>query len=290
MHPLPYPSTPYLTTEEAAAYLRLKERKLYELLAEGQIPATKVTGKWLFARSALDRWLEAGWSAPTAPPALIGGSHDPLLEWLVRRAACGLALLPEGSQAGLERVADSTAMVAAIHLHDPDPEVDANLAAVAHHPALADAVVIGFAGREAGLVLAPGNPLGITTVAEAAERGLRFGQRQPGAGAQRLLERVIGAQSVAVGGHYPTGGDLALGLRAGEVDCGIATRAIATLHGLSFLPLLWERFDLVMRRRSYFEPPMQGLIRALTMPSFARQAEAFGGYDLSAAGSVRFNR
>ena len=44
-----------LTTDEAAAYLRLSERKLYELVANGAVPCTKVTGKWLFPRAALDR-------------------------------------------------------------------------------------------------------------------------------------------------------------------------------------------------------------------------------------------
>jgi len=47
------------TTTEAAEYLRLKERKVYELIAEGEIPCTKVTGKWLFPQSELDHWLAA---------------------------------------------------------------------------------------------------------------------------------------------------------------------------------------------------------------------------------------
>ena len=49
-----------LTTSEAADYLRIKERKLYELVADGAVPCTKVTGKWLFPRADLDRWLLAG--------------------------------------------------------------------------------------------------------------------------------------------------------------------------------------------------------------------------------------
>src|SRR5437764_7510005 len=75
-----------LTTSEAADYLRLKERKLYELVANGAIPCTKVTGRWLFPRAELDRWLESsvvrpdGMAAAEAMP-IVGGSHDPLLEW-----------------------------------------------------------------------------------------------------------------------------------------------------------------------------------------------------------------
>src|SRR5229473_2460435 len=55
-----------LTTDEAAAYLRLSERKLYELVANAAVPCTKVTGKWLFPKAALDRWLAAGLVAPAA--------------------------------------------------------------------------------------------------------------------------------------------------------------------------------------------------------------------------------
>ncbi len=97
--------TPYLNTEDAAAYLGIRERKLYELVANGAVPCSKVTGKWLFPRAALDRWIEAGMAKPhgfvaqDAPP-IVGGSHDPLLEWALRRSGSGLALLSVGSEAG----------------------------------------------------------------------------------------------------------------------------------------------------------------------------------------------
>src|SRR6478672_9709952 len=98
-----------MTTDEAAVYLRLSERKLYELVANGAVPCTKVTGKWLFPRAALDRWLVAGLVLPAlaqAPaPPIVGGSHDPLLEWALRESGSGLASLPEGSEAGLRRLA-----------------------------------------------------------------------------------------------------------------------------------------------------------------------------------------
>src|SRR5262245_25639272 len=93
-----------LTTDEAAAYLRLSERKLYELVANGAVPCSKITGRWLFPKAALDRWVTEGLVMPAtlaqpAPP-IIGGSHDPLLEWALRESASSLASLPEGSEAG----------------------------------------------------------------------------------------------------------------------------------------------------------------------------------------------
>src|ERR1043165_5872922 len=99
-----------LTTAEAAAYLRLKERKIYEMVAEGAIPCAKITGKWLFPKAELDRWLAASVQRPPGIPAgeprpIIGGSHDPLLEWALRESGLGLASLAEGSEAGIERFA-----------------------------------------------------------------------------------------------------------------------------------------------------------------------------------------
>ena len=67
-----------LTTDEAAAHLRMSERKLYELVAAGAVPCSKATGRWLFPKQALDRWVMAGLIAgqqfaQATPPPTIGG-------------------------------------------------------------------------------------------------------------------------------------------------------------------------------------------------------------------------
>src|SRR5450759_4228160 len=85
------------TTAEAASYLRLKERKIYEMVAEGTVPCTKVTGRWLFPKADLDHWLASSVTRPAGlarpePAPIIGGSHDPLLEWALRESSSGLAL------------------------------------------------------------------------------------------------------------------------------------------------------------------------------------------------------
>ncbi|MFN3673649.1 MAG: substrate-binding domain-containing protein [Bosea sp. (in: a-proteobacteria)] len=294
-------STVYLSTEEAAAYLGIKERKLYELVAHGAVPCSKATGKWLFPRAALDRWIEAGLAQPDgyrpAPaPPIIGGSHDPLLEWAARRSDCGLALLSEGSAAGIGRLERNEIAMAAIHMHGGSlPEEADNAAAIMGAQRLKDAVVIGFARREQGLVTVPGNPLGLADLVEAAKRKARFGLRQSGAGAQMLLTALLARDGLAdtdlAGvGDYATGQDLAFAIRAGEIDCGVATRAVATGNGLGFVPLAWERFDLALRRRTYFEPGPQRLFGLMREPEFHRHAEILSGYDTSLAGQVRLNR
>jgi putative molybdopterin biosynthesis protein len=85
-----------------------------------------------------------------------------------------------------------------------------------------------------------------------------------------------------------TGPDLAEIVRAGQADCGIATRAAARSAGLDFVPLVWENFDLAMRQRSYFRPAMQALLRFLSERRLRQRAEELTGYDPSAAGQIRF--
>jgi molybdate-binding protein len=118
--------------------------------------------------------------------------------------------------------------------------------------------------------------------------------RQPGAGAQMLLEvllRRAGAGPKALRRlEEPclTGPDLAAAVRAGKADCGIATRAAAKSAGLDFVPLLFENFDLLMRQRSYFRPPMQALIGFLGQKRLKQRAAELTGYDLAPAGQIRF--
>jgi excisionase family DNA binding protein len=288
-----------LTTAEAAAYLRIKERKLYELVAENSIPCTKVTGRWLFPRGDLDRWLLAGMARPLGvvpadPPPIVGGSHDPLLQWALSESRAGLALLPEGSESGYRRFLAGGVIAAAIHFHDiDDASHDANVEVVAHESGLFDAVLIGFATREQGLLTAAGNPLGIASVADAADKGARVALRPEGAGAQQLLLALLKRSGLALSDLrqsivVPTGPDIAQAIRAGHADCGVATRSVATAAGVGFVPVLVERFDLIMRQRDSFRPPLQSLLGLLRQPVFAQRAHELGGLDVADAGRVRW--
>jgi excisionase family DNA binding protein len=288
-----------LTTAEAAEYLRLKERKLYELVSERQIPCTKVTGKWLFSRADLDRWLLAGMvrppgALPPEPPPIVGGSHDPLLQWALSESHAGLAILPEGSEAGYQRFLKGEVVAAALHLHELDsPDADANPGRLRLEPTLADAVLIGFAAREQGLIVAAGNPLRIGSLRDAHDRELRAAMRPQGAGAQLLLlgllrREGLSSDDLRMTHVAPTGPDVAEAVRAGHADFGVATRAVATAAGLDFVPLCVEHFDLLMRQRDYFRPSLQALRALFREPRFAARAQDLGGLDVSGAGRVRW--
>lgn len=288
-----------LTSGEAAEYLRLKERKLYELVATGAVPCTKVTGRWLFPKAELDRWIAVALAQPAGPmpvepPRIIGGSHDPLLEWALRESGSALATLPEGSERGLERFLAGEVVAAAIHLHTLDGTgTDANVEAVRRSVKTHDAVLIAFVRREQGFVVAPGNPLGLSAIADVVGRHARLALRPRGAGAQLLLLALLHRagvpfEGIAHGPVCPTGPDIAQAIRAGHADCGIATRSVANAAGLGFVPIMWEDFDLVLHQRDYFRAPMQAFFGFLGSSEFKTRAQEAGGYDVSRAGQVRF--
>ena len=171
---------------------------------------------------------------------------------------------------------------------------DANIKAVQAIPGLHDAVLVGFARREQGLLLAPGNPKQLHSLADVLACGARMAVRQPGAGAQMLLEMLLtraGAGQKDLRRLDPpclTGPDLAAAIRAGKADCGVATRAVAKSAGLDFAPLLQENFDLLMRQRSYFRPQMQALIGFIAQKRLKQRAAELTGYDVAPAGQIRF--
>ena len=83
--------------------------------------------------------------------------------------------------------------------------------------------------------------------------------------------------------------DLAEAIHDGHADAGVAIEAAARASRLAFIPLAVERLDLVLRRRDYFEPPVQALLDFLRTKEFSAHARALGGYDIAASGRVVFN-
>jgi len=287
-----------MTTAEVAAYLRLKERTVYEMASKGQIPCTRATGKLLFSRRLVDRWLEAHTAVPAQgvapPPPIYAGSSDPLLEWALRTSGSGLAVLASGSQDGLERLARGEAVMAGVHILEPESGAY-NIDAVRRAAPFPDIVVLRFCTRAQGLILAPGNPLGVASVADLAARGARLALRPEGAGSRILLETLLARAGLDVAALpraeriAQTQDDLAALIGEGAADAGIGVAAAARAAGLAFVPLgVEEPFDLVMRRRDAFEPPLQALLAFLREPAFAERAGALG-YDVSEAGRVVYN-
>jgi len=288
----------FLTTREVAELLRVRERKVYELVAEQAIPVSRVTGKMLFPRDLVEAWVRrrvefaAGTADLAPPPVVFAGSHDPLLDWAIRESGSEIATFFGGSIDGLTRLTNRKALAAGLHVFDPETG-EFNLSLVADELAGQPVVMTEWAWRTQGLVVASGNPRGLASAADLA--GVRFIPRQPEAGSHLLLRHLlaesgVGPDTVAMlDPPARTEADVALHVLEGRADAGLAVETVARMHRLDFIPLFRERYDLLVWRREYFEPPMQRLLAFCATAAFRRRAAELGGYDLSGLGTVHYN-
>jgi len=288
-----------MNTREVAEYLRLKERKIYELVAARLIPCTRVTGKWLFPKTLIDLWIiqntDCQPQRPLVPtPPVIAGSHDPLLEWASREAGCGLALLFTGSLDGLKRLAAREALACGLHV--PERTTGRyNIDLIESTLTNARIVALEWTQREQGLIVAAGNPLAIESLADLPIKRARFIDRQQEAGSHLLLTHLLAEQQLSLTDLNITQPpvrsetDVALAVLAGQADVGFGIAAVAHQFKLDFIALRRERYDLVIGRRDYFEPPFQRLLAFTHTHRFAAKAEELGGYGISGLGQIHYN-
>ncbi len=292
----------FLTTRELAALLRVKERKVYDLAAEGAIPVRRVTGKLCFRAPKSRNGSPRTGPAPNprgverAPaqnlPLVVAGGHDPLLEWALRESRSGIAALLDGALDGLRRAAAERCIAAGLHIPEGGEEAW-NVAAVGRSFADQPVALIEWARRTRGLIFRPDLDRSVESLADA--RDLRFQSRQPEAASELVLAELLAREGLAPGDLRcvdvveRTETDLALAIAAGRADVGLGIEASARQFQLEFTPLIVERFDLLVWRKAYFDPPFQKLVRFCAGEAFERRAREFGGYDIRGFGAVHFN-
>lgn len=226
-----------------------------------------------------------------APPAhlTITGSDDPLLARLAQLAHTSANAV--GSIGGLLALAQHQADIAGVHLLDTATG-EYNAPFVKHLLPEEDIVLVNLAVRENGLIVRRGNPKNIRGVRDLARRGIRFINRQRGAGTRLLLHSKLRAARIdphslrdwerAASTHDA----VAAAVATGAADVGPGLRAVAVEWGLDFIPLGEERYDLAMPRVEYESARLRPLLAALHSAAFLRDASAFQGYDLTRTGRV----
>ena len=290
-----------MNTKEVADYLGIHEKKVYHLAKVGKIPCTRVTGKWVFPKNLVDQWIEESAKGLGRRRRqddrlflLAAGSDDPSLgilrELYTGRPSASLFLATTGSTAGLVAVRDGVADLALAHLLDPLTG-EYNLPYVREFlPSGAVAVLLFY--RELGLVVRSGNPLGVRTVADLVQPGLRMINRQQGSGTRLYLDQELarlGIDPHQINGyqsHVPTHLDVGLKILRGEADVGVATETAARLLGLDYCPLTRERFDILIAKDRFFFPSVQALLNIVGSREFRTRVEALGGYDTSESGRI----
>jgi excisionase family DNA binding protein len=297
-----------MNTKEVAGYLGIHEKQVYALIKTGRMPATRVTGKWIFPRKVIDGWIEANaksgleqarQKSGRIPGALLAsGSNDPVLDIL---QTCLRKTHPEffifsantGSREGLIALEKGFTDIAWSHLLDPEtgeyniPYLDKLVPGV-------KAVVVNLFFRELGFVIARGNPCHIREFADLVREGVRFVNRQPGSGTRLLLDHHLEKTGISAAGitgydrEVFTHIEIGLAVLSGEADTGIATAAVSILLGLEFVPVTRERFDMICDQSVFFQKGVQALVEVLNGEMFRKRVEGLGSYDFQSAGRILY--
>jgi molybdate-binding protein/DNA-binding XRE family transcriptional regulator len=207
----------------------------------------------------------------------------------VQSAGVELVLAHRNSSQALALLKDGRVHVAGTHLRD-EASGESNIPEIGRRFPKHSVAVISFAVWEEGIVVARGNPKNIQGIEDFAREDVCIVNREKGAGSRVLLDShlkrlkidpatVRGYERIAEG-HLPA----AWQVHSAEADGCIATRAAAKVFGLGFLPLVSERYDLVIRRQHLDLPAIQTMLDVLGRSSFRRQLESLGGYETRVAG------
>jgi excisionase family DNA binding protein len=295
-----------LNTREVAQFLNINEKMVYTLIGEKGLPATKVTGKWLFPRHLVEQWLEnetVNYPKPRDPLPpyhgllIISGSNDILLD---RTISLFNRLYPEnvavfgnlGSLGGIRALRRNLCHIASSHLLQEN-EQEYNFGFAQEELGQLPAVV-NFCKREQGLILSKGNPKGIQGVADLNKPGLKIVNRPLGTGTRLLLDTEFekaGLEGERIDGYereLQRHLDVGLEVLSGRVDVGPGISAVAGLLDLDFIPLRWERFDFLVLKDRFFDKGVQLFVGLLQEPTFRELAENLVGYDLSLCSKMVF--
>ena len=223
------------------------------------------------------------------------GSHDLVLDLAASalRADDPLVTLASsnvGSLGGLVALRDGLCHIAGSHLLDPAtgeytmPYVDRVLGSGS------GASVVRLVHRDQGLIVAPGNPLGLTGIGDLARPGMRYVNRQRGAGTRVLLDfelAQLGIEPGTIGGYAreePTHLAVAAAIAAGRCDAGLGIMAAARAFGLDFVPVTEEPYDLVVAAAAMDSPLLAPLWALLRSDRFQAAVTELGGYSTKEMG------
>jgi excisionase family DNA binding protein len=295
-----------LTTKEVAQFLNINEKMVYSLVSEKGLPASKITGKWLFPKHLVSQWIEVNTiNYPTTPDSpsvskavlIITGSNDLLLDNVISHYNAhfpgSIAVFGNlGSMGGLQALRQNFCHIASSHLLQEDGK-DYNFEFAKQELDRMPAIV-NFCKREQGILVKKGNPKNISTVADLAQPGIRIVNRPLGTGTRLLLDQELKKAALSgdkIDGYVREANrhlDVGLEILAGRADAGLGIHAVAGLLNLDFLPLRWERYDLMIYKERFFDANVQQFLGLLHEEPFVKIAESLKGYDIHLCGRMIF--
>ncbi len=299
-----------MSTKEVAKYLGIHEKQVYALIKSKRIPSTRVTGKWVFPRKLIDEWIESNAktgleqarqkSRKIEGALLASGSNDPILDMLqtyLKKSYPEFYIFSAntGSTEGLKALNMGYTDIAWSHLFDPKSG-DYNIPFLSTYLPNVKPVVVNLFHRNLGFVVAKKNPYHIQGFEDLTKKGVRFINRQKGAGTRVLLDHHLKRLKISpsqINGYERevyTHFEVGLSILSKEGDVGIATMVVSQLLGLPFIPITRESFDMLMDQSTFFERGIQAFIEVLNSKGFRNRVEGLGNYDFKQSGKILYSK
>ncbi|HSL44050.1 MAG TPA: substrate-binding domain-containing protein [Anaerolineales bacterium] len=274
------------TMKQSPAWIRhhLLSLESSNLVEVGEIRKTgRVTEKFYRARADALLLQEMILPKTKKPAVIFSGSHDLALEGIAEHLQKHVTLLslPVGSLDGLVNLRQGLCQISGSHLLDETGEY--NTPFIRHLFPDRKVEIFTLAYRTQGLMLASGNPKGVKQIADIAQANARFVNRNAGSGTRLWFDtelRKLSIPTEAIRGYdtiVTTHSETAALIQAGKGDAALGLQAAAHQHGLDFIPLFEERYDLVLSREN--EKTLMPLLDYLQTSAFRTELNALTGYN-----------
>ncbi len=251
-------------------------------------------------RLALDRWRTLQPELDNWPASTLRfvGSHDPAVSLITSKFAefapdYTLQLSFTGSLGGLIALAEGEADIAGIHLWDEETDTY-NVPFVRRLLPGRRVALLTLAHRHLGLAISPAVEANITGLVDLPDSGIRFINRQRGAGTRVWLDaqlRRLGISADSIAGYdeqAQTHSEVVRKIAENQADVGVAIESAALTYGLKFVSLTTERYDLAVPVEFWSRPPLEALAQWLTTAQAKQNILALGGYDVAETGQVNW--
>ena len=291
------PNDVFMNVKQVSGYLQINEKKVYDMVNRGIIPATKITGKWMFPKELIDKWmLDSTHNGLLRDRLIIAGSDDPFLSRIINDFSrylgnkAVIACTNTSTRAGLELLNANRVDVCCLHWGPAEESLTRHPSLIQQYSSSTNWILIRAFQRELGLLFSAVDEQN-WVISDFFEPKFRWDVHCSGSGSQRLLLEVLSKNGLNIDDLNTTSNsfserEAAAAIHFNRCDVAPGTRATANEFGLQFLSLGTEQFDFVIPRDIWFRYLFLNLIEKIDSEPGHRLAQELGGYYIENCGKL----
>ncbi|MES1041167.1 helix-turn-helix transcriptional regulator [Peribacillus simplex] len=294
------------TIEEVAQLLKVSKLTIYDLVKKGDLPVFRVGRQMRMDAKDLELYIYNHKSSTSPVPvadspknevkdSLVISGQDMVLDilgqYIQKDTSYKTLRSNTGSLSGLISMYNGESDIVSLHMFDGDTG-EYNLPYIKKILVGYPYILLNLVSRKAGLYVKKGNPFGLTTWTDLKHKDLAIINRERGSGARILLDEQLRIHSISsknLKGYENEETNhlsVASAVSAGIADVGVGIEKAAKIVGIDFVPLITERYDLVILKSPKNEQLINVVKRILSSNSFQAEIKALGDYDTSQTGSI----